>query len=166
MTLFDVVAGLVLAVSALIGLSRGIVRELVSLFAFTFAAMAAVFLLPLSAPFARHTVHPGWAANAVAVAVVFLAAYVALRILGATVSAILRRQSTLGALDRGVGLLFGLGRGLLLLGVFYIMFSAVPSGFAPAWVSRSALYPLRRRPPRAGRSWPPAGGQPGAGLVG
>jgi len=144
LTLLDVVAGLVLVVSALVGLSRGIVRELVSLFAFGLASTASVFLLPLTAPIARHLVHPSWAANAVAVVVVFLIAYVALRILGATLSAILKRQSTLGFLDRIIGLGFGLLRALVLLGVFYLVFSAVPSGMAPRWVSEAKLYPLSR----------------------
>ncbi len=144
MTLFDVVAGLVVLVSALVGLSRGFVREVVSLFAFSLAAALAVFLLPLTAPIARHMIHPNWAANAAAVIVIFVIAYVALRVLGASVSAALKRQSTLGALDRGVGLGFGLGRALVLLGMFYLVFSAVPSGLAPRWVSTSRLYPLSR----------------------
>ncbi len=144
MTLFDVVAGLVLLVSALVGLSRGFVREVVSLFAFSLASALAVFLLPLTAPIARHMIHPSWAANAAAVILIFVIAYVALRVLGSTVSAVLKRQSTLGALDRGVGLGFGLGRAFILLGVFYLVFSAVPSGLAPRWVSTSRLYPLSR----------------------
>jgi membrane protein required for colicin V production len=144
LTLFDVVAGLVLLVSALVGLSRGFVREVVSLFAFSLASALAVFLLPLTAPVARHTIHPGWAANAAAVIVIFVIAYVALRVLGSTLSAFLKRQSTLGALDRGVGLGFGLARALILLGVFYLVFSAVPSGLAPRWVITSRLYPLSR----------------------
>jgi hypothetical protein len=43
-----------------------------------------------------------------------------------------------------VGLGFGVVRALVLLGVFYLVFSAVPSGMAPAWVRASTLYPLSR----------------------
>lgn len=164
MTLFDVAALLVLVVSALVGLARGVVRELVSLFAFGLAAMAALFLLPITAPLARHMVHPSWAANAVAVAVIFLVAYVALRVMGSTVSAALHRQSTLGAMDRTVGLGFGIVRALVILGVFYLVFSAVPSGFAPRWVSDGRLFPLARASGRALASIAPRGLQTMGGL--
>ena len=144
MNLFDVVAGLTLIISALIGFSRGAVLEVVTLFAFTAAAALSVYLLPFTAPIARHSVHPPWAANAVAAGVAFLVAYIGLRLLGANVSRAIRRQSTLGAMDRTVGLAFGVVRALVVLGVVYLVFNATPFGQPPPLLTSARLYPLAR----------------------
>ncbi len=144
MNLFDLVAALVLVVSALIGVSRGAVLEVVTLFAFTVAAALSVYLLPFTAPVARQTVHPPWAANAVAVGLAFLIAYIGLRLLGANLSRAIRSQSTLGSLDRTVGLAFGVLRALVVLGVVYLVFNATPFGQPPPLLTGARLYPLAR----------------------
>ncbi len=144
MNLFDLVAGLVLVVSALIGFSRGAVLEVVTLFAFTAAATLSVYLLPFTAPMARQAVHPPWAANAVAVAVAFLIAYIGLRLLGSNLSRAVRSQGTLGTLDRTVGLAFGVTRALVVLGVVYLVFNATPFGQPPPLLTTARLYPLAR----------------------
>ena len=144
MNLFDLVAGLVLVVSAIIGFSRGAVLEVVTLFAFTVAATLSVYLLPFTAPIARQNVHPPWAANAVAVVLAFLIAYIGLRLLGANLSRAIRSQSTLGSLDRTVGLAFGVTRALVVLGVVYLVFNATPFGQPPPLLTSARLYPLAR----------------------
>jgi membrane protein required for colicin V production len=145
LTLFDIVAGLLLLASAMIGFSRGAVREVVTLVSFTLAAMAGVFLLPISHPIARALVHPAWASKVVAIAVVFVIAYIALRIAGASMSAALHRQATLGALDRSGGFLLGAGRGLVALGLFCLVFSAVtPRFLQPTWIVGGPLYGVGR----------------------
>ncbi|MGC1302215.1 MAG: CvpA family protein [Caulobacteraceae bacterium] len=144
MNLFDLAAGLILIVSAIVGFSRGAVLELVTLFAFTIAAGLAVYLLPFTAPFARHSVHPAWAANAAAVIVTFLVAYIALRMLGSSISRALRSQATLGVVDRLVGLGFGVLRALVILGVVYLVFTATPLGRPPSLITSGRLYPLTR----------------------
>ena len=144
MNLFDLVAGLVLVVSALIGFTRGAVLEVVTLFAFTVAAALSVYLLPFTASIARQNVHPPWAANAVAIALAFLIAYIGLRLLGANLSRAIRSQSTLGSLDRTVGLAFGVVRALVVLGVVYLVFNATPFGQPPPLLTSARLYPLAR----------------------
>jgi len=145
LTLFDIVAGLLVLVSALIGFSRGAVREVVTLVSFTLAAMAAVFLLPISHPIAHALVQPAWASKVVAIAVVFVVAYIALRISGASISAALHRQATLGALDRTMGFGLGAGRGLVALGLFCLVFGAVtPRFLQPPWIVGGPLYGVGR----------------------
>jgi membrane protein required for colicin V production len=141
--LFDLVAGSILVISALIGFSRGAVLEVVTLFAFTVAATLSVYLLPFTTPIALKSVHPAWAANAVAAAASFLVAYIGLRVLGAGLSRAIRAQRTLGSLDRTVGLAFGVVRALVVLGVVYLVFSSTPFG-PPGLMTRARLYPLAR----------------------
>jgi membrane protein required for colicin V production len=124
---------------------RGAVRELVAMFAFTLAAIASVFLLPVSGPIARHSIRQHWAANGAAIVLTFLIVYILVRLLGGWLSKALQSQSTLGTLDRGVGLGFGVVRALVLLGAFYLVFNgATPAYLVPTWISDGALYPLSR----------------------
>ncbi len=144
MNLFDLVAGLVLVVSALIGFSRGVILEVVALFAFTTAAGASVYLLPFTAPLARQSLHPPWLANAAAIGGAFLIIYLGVRLFGANVSRAIRGQSTLGTLDRTVGFAFGVVRALAVLGFVYLVFSATPLGQPPPLLTHARLYPLAR----------------------
>jgi membrane protein required for colicin V production len=144
-TLFDLIAIVILLVSGLVGFTRGAVRELVTVFAFTLSALAAVYLLPVVGPVARGLMKPPWAANASAVATVFVVAYVGLRLAGHWVTSRLHEQAALGAIDRSIGLCFGVVRALVFLGVFYLVFNmATPPELVPKWISDGALYPLAR----------------------
>jgi membrane protein required for colicin V production len=145
LTLFDIVAGLLVLASAMIGFSRGAVLEVVTLVSFTLAAMAAVFLLPLSHPIAHALVHPQWASKITAIIVVFIVAYIALRIAGASIAGVLHSQAALGALDRSLGFVFGAGRGLVALGLFCLVFVAVtPRFLQPNWIVGGPLYGVGR----------------------
>jgi membrane protein required for colicin V production len=144
LTLFDIVAGLLVLASAMIGFSRGGVREVVTLVSFALAAMAAVFLLPISHPLAHALVKPAWASKVAAVLVVFVVAYIALRIFGASISAALHKQATLGALDRTMGFILGAGRGLVALGLFCLVLGAMPRFLQPNWIVGGPLYGVGR----------------------
>lgn len=145
MTLFDLIAVVIVLVSALVGFTRGAVRELVTVFAFTLAAMAAVYLLPFAGPLFRDVMKPAWVGTAAAVVVVFIAAYIALRLAGHWVTQRLHTQAALGTLDRMIGTAFGVVRALVFLGVFYLVFSvATPPELTPPWIARAKLLPLAR----------------------
>ena len=169
MTLFDLIAVLVLGVSALVGLVNGAVREVVGLFAFGLAASAAILLLPVVGPIARHTFHPAWTGNAAAIAVVFVATYIAVRLSGRWLTQRLRDTGGLGTLDRIVGGAIGVARGLALLGVFYLLFNALtPSELRQdkgQWIEGAVLYPLARASGETLRALTPEG-MARAGRVG
>jgi membrane protein required for colicin V production len=144
-TLFDLVAVVIILVSALVGFTRGAVRELVTVFAFTLAVLAALYLLPLAGPLFRDLMSPAWAANAAAVVVVFVVAYIGLRLAGHWATSRLHAQAVLSTVDRSIGLAFGVVRALVFLGVFYLVFNmATPPELVPQWLSRAKLYPVAR----------------------
>jgi len=144
-TLFDLIAIVILLVSGLVGFTRGAVRELVTVFAFILAALAAVYLLPIVGPLAQKMMQPAWAANAAAVVAAFIVTYIALRVLGGWITSKLHQHAALGTLDRSIGLGFGVVRALAFLGVFYLVFNmATPPELVPRWISEAKLYPLAR----------------------
>lgn len=158
MTLFDLLAIVAILLSVLAGLSNGAVRELVGLFAFGLAVGGALLLLPISRPIARATVHPTWAASAVAVVVAFLLIYIGLQVGGRFLTARLRASGGLGSLDRVAGGAIGLLRAGLLLGAFYLFYrAATPVGMRPQWIERAALLPVAQAAGDALQSLTPKG---------
>ena len=145
MTVFDIVLLLVVLVSGLVGYARGAIKELVTLFAFAFAAMAAVLALPVAGKLFRAIVHPAWAGNATAVLVVFVLVYILLRVVGSLLTRHVH-SSRLGGLDRGAGAVFGVGRALVLAGAFFLVFNRItPPDLSPKWITGGLTWPLARK---------------------
>jgi membrane protein required for colicin V production len=143
MTPFDVIALLILVVSAGVGFVRGGVREMVTVVALVVAIIAAAMGLRFTGPVAGKFIHIGLLANAVALLAVFVAVYALLWLAGRALTKQIRQTEVLSGLDRAAGVGFGLVRALVLLGVLYLMFNvATPPERAPAWVKHAALYPL------------------------
>ncbi|HZT17746.1 MAG TPA: CvpA family protein [Dongiaceae bacterium] len=124
---FDLAVVGILLISALIAFSRGIVREVLSIGAWVAAALAAIWGFPYGKEIARKYIAMPILADAVAATTIFL---VTLIVCVAISHAIARnvRGSTFGALDRSLGLLFGLVRGAVLICFAYLLYTwAVPN---------------------------------------
>jgi membrane protein required for colicin V production len=142
MTLFDLIVLGMLGLSALVGFVRGAVREVVTVAAFALASLVSIVSLRFTRGLAESAVEPDWAAPAVAVVIVFVIVYIALRVLGARLTETVQK-SALGPVDRAAGLGVGLVRGLLVLGVFHLVFHAVtPADRVPRWISGAVFYPM------------------------
>lgn len=118
----DVVILIIVAVSALIALSRGLIKEVLSIVGWVLATAAIIYLLPVCLPFAKKVVSSGLLAGiltALGVFVVFFVfwIYSTSQIIGKI------RTSKLNGLDRFLGLFFGIMRAFLLVILFNIMVS-------------------------------------------
>ncbi|HEY9219256.1 MAG TPA: CvpA family protein [Phenylobacterium sp.] len=143
MTLFDVIALSIMGVSALVGFARGGVREMINVVSLLAAALGSAFGLRISGPIMRGMMDPDWTGNVAALVIVFVVIYIALRVVGAGLTKRLHATQALGALDRSIGVGFGLLRALVALGAFYVAFhAATPPERVPNWISGAALYPL------------------------
>ena len=143
MTQFDFIVLALLAVSGLFGFLRGAMREIVALVALLVAAAAAVFGLHYAAPIAHHAIKTDWLATAAALVVVFVAVYLAIRLIGAMIVMQLQHSDFIGALDRSLGLAIGLIRGLIVLGAFNLAFlAATPEDLRPHWIVGAATWPM------------------------
>lgn len=142
MTQFDFLVLGLLGVSAAVGFARGAVREVFALVALVVAAGLAIFGLPVFGPTVRGVVS-GWLGTIAALVVVFAVAFIALRLIGAGIARQVQNTQMLGFLDRSLGLLIGLGRGLIVLGALYLMFNAAtPEDLRPRWITGARTWPV------------------------
>ncbi|MDO8409205.1 MAG: CvpA family protein [Phenylobacterium sp.] len=158
MTLFDIMALTLLAVSGGVGFFRGAVREMATVLALLVAAAAALWGLRFSGPLLRGMLEPVWAANVAAVLLVFVVIYIALRLIGGRIANRVQATNVLGFLDRVIGAGFGLIRSLVVLGAFHLALTAVaPPERIPQWIAGAALYPLTQAAGEVLKAFAPRG---------
>ncbi|RAK68618.1 CvpA family protein [Phenylobacterium kunshanense] len=143
MSQFDILVLMLLGVSAAVGFFRGAVREVFALMALVVAAALAVLGLPAFGPTVRGVVQPDWLGTVASLVLVFVVAFIALRLIGAGLAQRVQKTQMLGFLDRSLGLLIGLGRGLIVLGALFLMFNAAtPEDLRPQWITGARTWPL------------------------
>jgi membrane protein required for colicin V production len=142
MNLVDLGVLLVLAVSALLGLSRGLVRELLGLASWIVAGYGAYRFGPELIPMAREAIGNPDLADAAAYIGTFVVFLIILSLLANLIGRLVR-VSALGGLDRTLGLVFGALRGDAILIAAYIPLAlALPPERWPEAALRSWSIPL------------------------
>ena len=155
---FDVILLGILLISAVLGYLRGAVRELVSLVSLVIALAVAIVGLPHLEPLVDERLNPDWAAPPLTFLLLFLGAYIGLRLVGAGLAGGIRQARLLNALDRALGFGFGLIRATLFLGVCNLAFTAAtPESYAPSWLKGSLFFPLTSRSGELIRALAPKG---------
>ncbi len=127
----------IVLVSALLSMLRGLTREVLAILSWGAAALAAYYFHPLVLPYVRPYISKDTLAMAVAASAVFFVTLVIVSLITIKLSdAIL--DSKIGALDRSLGFLFGAGRGYLLCTIAFVFFTwLVPDKSYPTWVENS-----------------------------
>ncbi|NKB58937.1 MAG: CvpA family protein [Alphaproteobacteria bacterium] len=115
----DVVIVVILIISGLLAYFRGLVREVLSLATWIGAAAAAGYGFAYAQPYVREVIAIKAVADIVTGVALFVVALVILTLLNHVISGRVK-DSALGAADSGLGFLFGLLRGALLISVAYI----------------------------------------------
>ena len=114
-TILDIILLVVMLISGLLAMIRGFMREILSIGAWGVAAIAALTFYGKLAPIVKSYVNLGdTATNVAAAAIVFLVTLLIVAIITVRISDMIL-DSRVGALDRTLGFLFGLGRGLLVV---------------------------------------------------
>jgi membrane protein required for colicin V production len=109
----------VIGVSALLGLSRGVVRELLGLFSWALAGYGAFRFGPAVMPLTRQVTGDADFADPAAYVITFVVLLIVFSLVANLIGRLVQ-LSMLGGLDRTLGLLFGIARGCLVLCVAYI----------------------------------------------
>ncbi len=124
----------VMLVSGLLAMIRGFMREVLSIAAWAAAAVATILLYNRLLPIAKANISNDMLATAAVVGGVFLVTLLLVSIITVRVSDMVL-DSRIGALDRTLGFLFGLARGLIIVVVAFLFFSwLVPSNKQPEGV--------------------------------
>lgn len=130
-TIIDGVVALIIVVSALLAYSRGIVRESLAIAGWIVAAILAFIFAPQAQPLVKEIPGVGkFFTNScelsmiAAFAAVFAVALVVASLFTPLFSSLVQR-SALGGLDQGLGFLFGVLRGILLVAVAFFVYDTV-----------------------------------------
>ncbi len=134
-TLLDILLLVVMLVSGLLAMIRGFMREILSIGAWGVAALATLWAYTRVLPIAKGYFSSDMVAAGVTVGGVFLLTLLVVSIITVRISDMVL-DSRVGALDRTLGFLFGLGRGLVIVVVAFLFFAwLVPERSQPTWVS-------------------------------
>lgn len=133
-TLLDILLLTVMLISAVLAMVRGFMREVLSIVAWACAALLTIYAYPKLLPVAKQYINHDLAAAGIVVAGVFLGTLLVVSVITIKVSDMIL-DSRVGALDRTLGFLFGLGRGLIIVVVAFLFFVwLVPERSQPEWV--------------------------------
>ena len=131
-TLLDIIL-----IGVMLAMIRGFMREILSIAAWIIAAVATLYFYAKLLPFAKSYFNNDIVAAAVVVGGTFLVTLLIVSVITVRFSDMVL-DSRIGALDRTLGFLFGLARGLIIVVIAFLFFAwLVPDRSQPEWV-RSA----------------------------
>lgn len=138
----DLIVAAVIVLSALFAFMRGFLREVLSIGAWILAGIAAWFGWPLLAPIVGQHIDHELAVIAISAAAIFVVVLIVVTVISHVLTSRVR-ESALGALDRSLGLLFGLARGALIVCVtLMIMDQFYDKTQRPDWITQAKSYRL------------------------
>ena len=139
----DVILIVIMLISGFLAMVRGFTREVLSIFSWAVAAVAALYLSPkYSSLLAPYIDNPS-VAQIVFAAGVFIVTLIVVSLITFRISDRVL-DSRVGALDRTMGFIFGLARGFLLVAIVFILFSALARD-QPTWITEAKSYPILKQ---------------------
>jgi len=135
--ILDLLLLAVMLVSGLLAMVRGFMREVLSISAWIAAAVVTIYSYSKLLPVAKSHIDSDLMANAAVIGGVFVLTLIIVSIITIRISDMVQ-DSKVGALDRTLGFLFGLGRGLLIVAVVFMLFTwLVREEQRPTWVTQA-----------------------------
>lgn len=138
----DVILVAIMLISGGLAMLRGITREMLSIMSWALAAIAALFIYPLYRDSVRKIIQPDILADGVLITTVFVLVLIIVSLITVRLSDRVL-DSRVGALDRTLGFVFGLVRGLILVVIAYELLVAImPKETLPGWVTEARSLPV------------------------
>ncbi|HEX6980955.1 MAG TPA: CvpA family protein [Alphaproteobacteria bacterium] len=144
MNVADLIVIAVLLLSGLIALMRGFIREVLSLAGWVGAAFVTLWGFAHARPYARDLISHPVLADVAAGVVLFVISLVLFSVASNAVGNLVR-SSGLNALDRSLGFVFGLARGLVVVGLIYlamVLWVFPAPADRPIWIREARTLPL------------------------
>ena len=137
------VIGLVL-VSGLCAFFRGFIREVLAIAGWVGASIATLWAFPTVSPMTRQWIGQVLIADGVAIISVFVLVLIVVSLISHALATRVHATS-MGALDRSLGFLFGLARGAVIVCIAYLIVSMLAaSDEDPAWLKGARTLPVVR----------------------
>ncbi|MEN3930606.1 CvpA family protein [Microvirga sp. W0021] len=140
-SVLDIVVIGVTLISAVLAAVRGFSREVLGIAAWVIAAAAAWFLFPAILPFTKQYVSHDTIALAITIAGIFIVTLLLMSLITVQISDLVL-DSRIGAVDRTLGLVFGIVRGFLICVIAWLLFSLLLQGKVPDWAESAKTRPL------------------------
>ncbi len=138
-TMLDVILIVIALLSGVLAMMRGFSREVLSVLGWVCAAGAGIytFFSPNIKSITYSFITPEWLADIVTVSGVFLATLLLISFSTVRISDMIL-DSRIGFLDRTLGFLFGLVRGIAIVLMAYMLFSKlIPTDAHPDWMKKA-----------------------------
>lgn len=138
----DVAVVVIVLVSAIYATYKGLVAESLAIFGWVAAAYATLYFGPWCSYWMSGMIAPEWLGEIIGYGIVFLVVLLPLAFAASRISESVKK-SQVGTLDSVLGTGFGLLRGVAVVGIAYLIFTAwVPYERQPLWVVNARLYPV------------------------
>lgn len=161
MTSFDYLVLTALGLSAILGLLRGIIKEVLSLVAYAVAFIAAIWWAPRLSFWASGLIENDLLRSAVAYALVFICVLLLMGLLNITLAAAISRTG-LSPADHGLGAIFGFLRGILVVLVLVTLAGYTELPEEPWWqearlssAAVRAVQQIKQALPESASAWLP-----------
>lgn len=139
---FDTAVLMILTISGIMALSKGFTTEFLSLVAWAGAVFITLQGHPFLAPYAYKLISPEFMADIILYAFLGIFSLMALKYLATAIGDRIKK-SHIGALDRALGTLFGLVRGMLAVSFLYLLATIfISERHYPGWFKEAKARPL------------------------
>lgn len=141
----DFIVIAVMLISALLAMVRGLTREVLSIASWVAAAVATLYFFPRFQGQVREMLQPNWLADISLAVGIFLITLIVVSFITMRISDFIL-DSRIGAIDRTLGFVFGLFRGLLLVVIAYMFLAwLVPEENQPDWIRGARSKPILKQ---------------------
>ncbi len=140
----DIAVVAIILISAIYATYKGLVAESLAVFGWVAAAYATLYFGPWASYWLSDMISPHWLGEIIGYVVVFLVVLLPLAFASARIADSVKK-SQVGTLDAVLGTGFGILRGGAIIGIAYLIFTAVvPIDRQPGWVANASLMPVIR----------------------
>jgi membrane protein required for colicin V production len=141
LTAFDVGVGILVLISAILATARGLTREVLSLATWAGSAALAIYMWQYHPEVGRGFIKDPTVADIATVVVTFIVALIVLHLITMRIADFVV-DSRIGPLDRTLGFVFGVLRGILIAVVLVIFGQWLLGANLPPWASESKSLPM------------------------
>jgi len=141
LTAFDIGVLVVVGLSTILAFGKGFATVALSLAAWAGAFAAVIFGNAFVEPYMQEWVNPPELASILSVVAVFFVALFGLKMIGSLIGSTIK-NSPIGFLDRSLGALFGLVRGMVIVSLLYFGFTKIFPDREVPWIDNAKTKPL------------------------